>query len=118
MLGKLKEIVEKANEYNLHVNFDKEDYDHLEPTFDLMEKISEKYDNIGTVIQAYFYNAKENLEKYKDFRLRIVKGAYKEPAEVAYQDKQEIDVNFIKLIEYHLLNGKFTSIATHDHQCD
>ncbi|HWL25169.1 MAG TPA: proline dehydrogenase family protein [Ureibacillus sp.] len=111
----LMEIVGKAHEYNMHVNFDQETFERLQPTFDLMEKISETYDNVGTVIQAYFFNAKENIEKYKDYRLRIVKGAYKEPAEVAYQDKHDIDLNFIELIEYHLLHGKFTSIATHDH---
>ncbi len=111
----LIEIVGKAYDYNIHVNFDQETYERLQPTFDLMDKISETYDNVGTVIQAYFFNAKENTEKYKDFRLRIVKGAYKEPADVAYQDKHDIDLNFIELIEYHLLHGKFTSIATHDH---
>ncbi|MFP3917047.1 proline dehydrogenase family protein [Lysinibacillus telephonicus] len=111
----LMEIVGKAHEYNMHVNLDQETLDRLQPTFDLMEKISETYDNVGTVIQAYFFNAKENIEKYKDYRLRIVKGAYKEPANVAYQDKNDIDLNFIELIEYHLLHGKFTSIATHDH---
>ncbi|KGR76029.1 proline dehydrogenase family protein [Ureibacillus manganicus] len=111
----LMEIVGKANQYNMHVNLDQETYNRLQPTFDLMEKISETYDNIGTVIQAYFFDAKEYTEKYKDYRLRIVKGAYKESAEVAYQDKHDIDLNFIELIEYHLLNGEFTSIATHDH---
>ena len=111
----LVEIVAKAAEYNMHVNFDMEDYARLQPSFDLLETISQEYDNVGTVIQAYFFNAKENIEKFKDYRLRIVKGAYKEPADVAYQDKHDIDLNFIELIEYHLLNGKFTSIATHDH---
>nr|WP_106781455.1 proline dehydrogenase family protein [Lysinibacillus timonensis] len=111
----LMEIVGTAHKYNMHVNFDQETYDRLQSTFDLMEKISETYDNVGSVIQAYFFNAKENTEKYKDYRLRIVKGAYKEPADVAYQDKHDIDLNYIELIEYHLLHGKFTSIATHDH---
>ncbi|MFJ8237833.1 proline dehydrogenase family protein [Ureibacillus sp. NPDC094379] len=111
----LVEIVAKAAEYNIHVNFDMEDYARLQPSFDLLETISQEYNNVGTVIQAYFFNAKENIEKFKDYRLRIVKGAYKEPADVAYQDKHDIDLNFIELIEYHLLNGKFTSIATHDH---
>ncbi|MGE7667360.1 proline dehydrogenase family protein [Ureibacillus composti] len=111
----LVEIVAKAAEYNMHVNFDMEDYARLQPSFDLLETISQEYNNVGTVIQAYFFNAKENIEKFKDYRLRIVKGAYKEPADVAYQDKHDIDLNYIELIEYHLLNGKFTSIATHDH---
>ena len=114
-LGNLREIVEKANSYGIFVNFDMEDHDRLQPSFDILETLSKDNNNIGTVIQAYFFRAKEDIEKYKNFRLRIVKGAYKEPAELAYQDKATIDENYIELIEWHLLNGKFTSIATHDH---
>lgn len=114
-LENLKEIVDKANNYNIFVNFDMEDYGHLLPSFDILDELSKEYDNVGTVIQAYFYRAEEDIQKYANYRLRIVKGAYKEPEEYAYQEKKEIDANFIKLIEWHLLNGKFTSIATHDH---
>ncbi|CAM3052019.1 proline dehydrogenase family protein [Filibacter tadaridae] len=114
-LGNLKGIVEKANEYNIFINFDMEDHNRLDPSFKLLDELSKQYVNIGTVIQAYFFRAQEDLEKYKNYRLRIVKGAYKETEEYAYQDKKDIDENFIKLIEWHLLNGKFTSIATHDH---
>ncbi|WP_025785886.1 proline dehydrogenase family protein [Sporosarcina sp. D27] len=114
-LNNLREIVAKANGYNIFINFDMEDYSHLQPSFNLLDELSKDYSNIGTVIQAYFYQAEADIEKYKDYRLRIVKGAYKEPVNLAFQDKKEIDQNYIKLIEYHLLNGKFTSIATHDH---
>lgn len=114
-LSNLREIVDKASNYGIFVNIDMEDTSHLQPTFDLLDDLSKEYDNVGTVIQAYLLRADEYLEKYKNYRLRIVKGAYKEPNEYAYQDKKDIDINFIKLIEWHLLNGKFTSIATHDH---
>ena len=114
-LNNLREIVDLASQYDMHINFDMEDYGHLQPSFDLIDELSKDYNNVGTVIQAYFFRAEEDIQKYKDYRLRIVKGAYKEPDTVAYQDKNDIDKNFIKLIEYHLLNGKFTSIATHDH---
>ncbi|KAB2336632.1 proline dehydrogenase [Cytobacillus depressus] len=114
-LENLREIVAKAYEYNIFINFDMEDYGHLQPSFDIIDELSKEYDNIGTVIQAYFYQSEELLQKYENYRLRIVKGAYKEPENLAYQDKNDIDRNFIKLIEYHLMNGKFTSIATHDH---
>ena len=114
-LKNVKEIVSKAQQYNIFVNFDMEDYDHLQPSFDLIDELSKEYNNIGTVIQAYFFRAEDDIEKYKDYRLRIVKGAYKESETVAYQDKSEINERFIRLIEYHLTHGKFTSIATHDH---
>lgn len=111
----LKEILALAHKYDIFVNFDMENYARLHSSFDLLEKLHQEYDNVGTVIQAYFFESEENIEKYKNFRLRIVKGAYKENDNVAYQSKDDIDRNYLKLIEQHLLNGKFTSIATHDH---
>ncbi|MEC1154251.1 proline dehydrogenase family protein [Cytobacillus horneckiae] len=114
-LENLREIVHAAYQYDIFINFDMEDYGHLHPSFDLIDELSKEYDNIGTVIQAYFFESDENIKKYKDFRLRIVKGAYKEPDHLAMQGKSDIDKNYLKLIEYHLLHGKFTSIATHDH---
>ncbi len=114
-LENIREIVKKASEYNIFVNFDMEDHARLQASFDLLDQLSSTYDNIGTVIQAYFFRANDDIKKYKNYRLRIVKGAYKEEASVAYQNKTDIDKNYIELIEWHLLNGKFTSIATHDH---
>lgn len=111
----LREIVSKANEFDIFVNFDMEDYDRLKPSFDMLDDLAKTYKNVGSVIQAYFFEAEDYMKQHKDFRLRIVKGAYKESPAVAYQDKADIDENFVKLIEWHLLNGKFTSIATHDH---
>ncbi|WP_368298349.1 proline dehydrogenase family protein [Cytobacillus firmus] len=114
-LENVREIVERASQYGIFVNMDMEDSKRLQPSFDILDELSKEYNNFGTVIQAYFLDAEEDLKKYQNFRLRIVKGAYKEPEEIAYQDKNDIDANFIKLIEWHLLTGKFTSIATHDH---
>ena len=114
-LDNFKEIVQKANEYGIFINVDMEDHSRLEKSFAIIDALLPSYDNIGTVIQAYFYDAKDYMEKYANCRLRIVKGAYKESEKVAYQTKDDIDRNFIKLIEWHLLNGKFTSVATHDH---
>ncbi|HYK72848.1 MAG TPA: proline dehydrogenase family protein [Pseudoneobacillus sp.] len=114
-LENVREIVDRASQYGIFINLDMEDYKRLQPSFDILDELSMEYDNIGTVIQAYFYQSEENIQKYKNYRLRIVKGAYKEPDEYAYQNKGDIDSNYIKLIEWHLLNGKFTSIATHDH---
>lgn len=115
-LNNVKEVVDKANGYDMFVNIDMEDSSHLDITLRLVDELSAEYDNVGTVLQSYFHNTQEVLEKYKNMRIRLVKGAYKEPAEIAFQDKKDIDENYIKLTEWHLLNGKFTSIATHDHR--
>lgn len=111
----LREIVEHAAQYGIFVNLDMENYTRLQSTIDMLEELNKVFNNVGTVLQAYLFRSKEDIERLKDYRVRIVKGAYKESAEVAYQDKLEIDINFLELVEYHLLHGKFTSIATHDH---
>lgn len=111
----LYEIIERANSYGIFVNIDMETYERLQISFDMLDELSKTFDNVGTVIQAYFLRASDDIEKFANFRLRIVKGAYKESEAVAYQDKLDIDINYMRLVEYHLLHGKFTSIATHDH---
>ncbi|MCE4956404.1 proline dehydrogenase family protein [Macrococcoides caseolyticum] len=113
----VREILLKAHECgNMHINMDTEEYHHTVQTFEMLDRLKGEFKNVGTVIQAYLFRATEEIEKYKDVRLRLVKGAYKEDASVAYQTKEEIDANFIKIIEQRLLNAKaITSIATHDH---
>lgn len=113
----LREILLKAHECgNMHINMDTEDYNHTVQTFEMLDRLKGEFKNVGTVIQAYLFRATEEIEKYKDVRLRLVKGAYKEDASVAYQSKEDINANYIKIIEQRLLNAKaMTSIATHDH---
>lgn len=113
----VREILLKAHDCgNMHINMDTEDYHHTVQTFEMLDRLKGEFKNVGTVIQAYLFRATEEIEKYKDVRLRLVKGAYKEDASVAYQTKEDIDANFIKIIEQRLLNAKaITSIATHDH---
>lgn len=114
-LDNMKEIVGAAKSHGIFVNIDTEDYAHYEQTLWVLNELLKEYDNVGTVIQSYLYRAEEDMDKLKNVRLRIVKGAYKESADVAFQTKEEIDQNFIKLIKKRLKGNTFTSIATHDH---
>lgn len=111
----VEEIVALAAADGVFINIDMEKYIHYEKTLDILEELCQKYDNVGTVIQSYLYRAAEDLEKLKDCRIRVVKGAYKESADVAYQSKEEIDRNFIEIVKLRLQGDSFTSIATHDH---
>jgi len=115
-LENMREIVGAASKYNIFVNIDTEDYGHYDQTMRILNELLKEYKNVGTVIQAYFYHAEEDMDKLEDVRLRIVKGAYKESPEVAYQSKDEIGQNFLKLAKKRLKANAFTSIATHDHQ--
>src|SRR5690625_1661637 len=111
----MREIVGTANKYDIFINIDTEDYAHYEPTMRVLHELLKDYKNVGTVIQTYFYHAEEDMDKLHDVRLRIVKGAYKESETVAFQSKEEIDANFLKLAKKRLKGNAFTSIATHDH---
>ncbi|MGO4119064.1 proline dehydrogenase family protein, partial [Rhizobium ruizarguesonis] len=87
-----------------------------QPTLDLYREMRKRFDNVGTVIQAYLYRSEKDIEDLNQWKanVRLVKGAYKEPAEVAYPDKQDVDANYLKIIKMHLLNGNYAGIATHD----
>lgn len=114
-LENMREIVGAAKKYDIFVNIDTEDYAHYKQTLDILKELRNDYDNVGTVIQSYLYRAESDMDELSDVRLRIVKGAYKESSDVAYQTKEEIDRNFIHLVKKRLKGDAFTSIATHDH---
>jgi proline dehydrogenase len=73
-------------------------------------------ENTGTVLQSYLYRSEDDLASLLDLRpnLRLVKGAYLEPPEVAYPDKADVDAALARLIERSLREGGFTAVATHD----
>ncbi|MFB9859660.1 proline dehydrogenase family protein [Salinicoccus siamensis] len=112
----ITEIMDAAKKHNMFVNIDMENYASYEDTVRVIDHLMERYDNIGTVLQSYLFDAKNDVYKYKDRRIRLVKGAYKEAPAVALQEKEDIDKAFELLIRLHLTKGDgFTSIATHDH---
>lgn len=114
-LENMREILTKAAEYDIFINLDMEKYIHYQKTLDVLAELRKEYKNVGTVLQTYLYRTLDDLEELKDVRLRIVKGAYKESEEVAYQAKEEIDANYLEAVKQRLLGNTFTSIATHDH---
>lgn len=72
--------------------------------------------NAGTVLQAYLYRTQADLESLLDLspNVRLVKGAYLEPASIAFPHKRDVDKAYVRLIETGLLRSGFTAIATHD----
>jgi proline dehydrogenase len=71
---------------------------------------------VGTVIQSYLYRSEADVQKLLDagIRIRLCKGAYKEPAEVAFQKKSDVDANYVKLMKILMKSGIFHGLATHD----
>lgn len=74
------------------------------------------YQNVGAVLQAYLYRSAADLQALLPLRpnLRLVKGAYLEPPDVAYPRKTDVDANFFRLITLALDGGAYTAVATHD----
>ncbi|MEC1688272.1 proline dehydrogenase [Bacillus mojavensis] len=112
----LRDILSAAKENSVAVTIDMEDYPHYEQTLAIYRQCKQEFDMLGTVIQAYLYRAAEDIRKLHDLKpnLRLVKGAYKESAAVAFPDKKGTDLHFQSLIKLHLLSGNYTAVATHD----
>ncbi|MCY0901305.1 MAG: proline dehydrogenase [Firmicutes bacterium] len=115
-LGHMKEILERARSHGNFVRIDMEDHTRCQVTIDLLLQLREQFDNVGTVMQAYLYRAADDVADLasRHVPLRIVKGAYKEPREVAFPLKADVDQNYKKLVQRSLGAGNYTAIATHD----
>jgi proline dehydrogenase len=117
-LENMDRIVSKAKEKNNFVRIDMEDSPRVQVTIDIFNTLLDKYgkDHVGLVIQSYLYRSEEDVIELgkKNVNLRIVKGAYKEPASVAFPKKHDVDRNYVKLCQIHMKNGNYTAIATHD----
>jgi proline dehydrogenase len=116
VLSNMRKIMDAAVKHNVFITIDMEDYSRCEKTLQIFKQLKKEYDNISTVIQAYLYRSLEDVQNLNEYQpnLRLVKGAYKESPSVAYPEKSDVDNNFKKLIETHLLNGNYTAVATHD----
>ncbi|MDR6225777.1 proline dehydrogenase family protein [Desmospora profundinema] len=117
-LDQMDRIVAKARETDNFVRIDMEDSPRVDATIRIFDALFERVgkQHVGLVIQSYLYRSQEDVRKLgkKKANLRIVKGAYKEPKEVAYPDKKDVDRAYLELVEQHLKNGCYTAVATHD----
>jgi proline dehydrogenase len=115
----MRMILDKAREYDNFVRIDMEDYAHIDVTFEIFDELKREYGkHVGLVIQAYLYRTVDDMKRleteYEDCNLRLVKGAYMESPKVAFPNKADVDKNYLKIIDMHLLSGHFTAVATHD----
>lgn len=114
----MKQIAAKAKETHNFLRIDMEDTPRLNITMEIFQTLLSEFGSavIGLVIQSYLYRSKQDVEQLgkQKVNLRIVKGAYKEPKEVAFPAKKDVDEQFIQLVQQHLSNGCYTAIATHD----
>jgi proline dehydrogenase len=106
-----------ARRYDNFVRIDMEDSSTTSATLKLYEKLrSEGYDNVGVVIQANLRRSEEDIRRLIPLRpnVRLCKGAYQEPEAIAFKDRKEVQLNFLKLLEILFDAGCYVGIATHD----
>jgi proline dehydrogenase len=109
-------ILEHAQQFPIFVRIDMEGSAYTEQTVDITLRMHERFEYVGTVIQSCMYHSKKDTEQLiaQGVRVRLVKGAYKEPKSVAFQNKSEVDHNYVRLMTMLLLHGNYPAIATHD----
>ena len=113
----IAELVGHAGKRGNFVRLDMEESSYVEATLRVFRRLREDgYDNVGTVLQSYLYRSPADLDSLLDLapNLRFVKGAYAEPASVAYPEKKDVDAAYARLVERSLSASGFTAIATHD----
>jgi proline dehydrogenase len=110
-------LVAHAAERGVFVRLDMEQSAVVDATLRIFERLrAAGHDNVGTVLQSYLYRSPADLERLLSLapNLRIVKGAYLEPPEVAYPDKRDVDIAYLALVERGLHAGAYVAVATHD----
>jgi len=113
----VERLVAEAARHGNFIRIDMEDSSLVDMTLRIYRRLREAgHDNVGTVLQSYLYRSEDDLEMLLPLspNLRIVKGAYKEPASVAYPKKSDVDAAYARLVERSIAQGGFTAVATHD----
>lgn len=112
----IEQLVRRAAGLKSFVRVDMESSEYTGRTLDVVTDLHQRYGAVGVVIQAYLLRSKGDVEKLcaRGIRVRLCKGAYLEPPEVAFQKKAEVDRSFIELMKLLLAKGQYPAFATHD----
>jgi proline dehydrogenase len=113
----LRRILDPATRHDFFVRIDMEDSSYTAVTLEVFETLWQQgYRNVGVALQAYLHRTEADVRRMNELgaRVRLVKGAYKEPPSVAYQKKEEVDAAFVRLMRLLLDGGVYPAIATHD----
>lgn len=116
-LANLRQLLKKAKEKDIFVRLDMEGSDITQSTLDLFEAVYPEYpDHVGVVLQAYLVRTAKDVERMCQLkaRVRLCKGAYQEPPEIAYQSMDDIRAHFVEYMRELIRYARYPGIATHD----
>lgn len=112
-LSNMERILNKAQTYDIFVRIDMEDSPRTQMTIDIFQKLRQRFNSVGLVLQSYLYRTEQDVKELRT-NLRLVKGAYKEPKEVAFPLKSDVDDKLKQLIELQMFHGDYVAVASHD----
>lgn len=103
-LDNMRQIVSKAKAIGTYARIDMEDSTRTQITLNIFKTLREEFDNIGVVIQSYLYRSETDMRELLalNARVRLCKGAYKEPPDIAFPKKKDVDANYLKLAAIYL----------------
>ena len=113
----MRRILEPADRHGFFVRIDMENSPYTDATLSILETLRQQgHTSVGTVIQTCLKRSEGDIRRLNSqgIRVRLVKGAYREPATVAYQKKSDVDAAFVDLMRLLLDEGTYPAIATHD----
>lgn len=113
----LERILERARQARVFIRFDMESSEYTQRTLDAFEKLwAEGWRDIGVVLQSYLKRSAGDVARMNRLGVpvRLCKGAYNEPPEVAFKDKRDVDNNFVVLMKALMSEGYYPALATHD----
>ncbi len=116
-LGNLRQLLALAKAKDVFVRLDMEGSDITESTLSIFEQVYPEYpDHVGIVLQAYLKRTAKDVERMCELnaRVRLCKGAYKEPAAIAFQKMDDIRARFVDYMKLLITNSRYPGIATHD----
>ncbi|MFI6251103.1 proline dehydrogenase family protein [Streptomyces sp. NPDC051016] len=115
-LANVRPVVEAAAAIGTTVTLDAEDHTTLDSMFAIHEELRKDFPQTGCVIQAYLFRTEADARRLAaaGSRVRLVKGAYKEPAEVAYQQKSEIDKAYVRILRTLMEGEGYPMVGSHD----
>jgi proline dehydrogenase len=114
--GLVLSIAERAASYDSFLRVDMEGSIYTQRTVELVKRVRAQTPVVGTVIQSYLYRSERDIHDLLSYgcRIRLCKGAYKEPVDLAYPRKVDVDANYVHLMKILLASGFYHAIATHD----
>ena len=115
-LKQMDEIIQLSKKENNFVRIDMEESIYTSKTLEIYSKLAKKHNNVGIVIQAYLRRSESDVSELLKIKagVRLCKGIYVEPREIAFKDRENIRLNYTRLLKMLLRGGRYVGIATHD----